>query len=122
ASVLPEDATVARAVAERLRLSNDERAWLELLASPPPHLWPARGQTALRRALHRLGSDLVRDLGLLAMAQGDAALGQPAVDAAATWTPMILPVRGQDALDAGVSAGPRVGQLLAAVESWWEEN
>ena len=122
AAVLPDDAAAARAVAERLRLSNDERAWLELLAAPPAQLWPARGPAALRHALHRLGLDLVRDLGLLAMARGDAELGRPAVEAAAEWTPVALPIRGQDALDLGVPAGPRVGQLIAAVDSWWEEN
>jgi poly(A) polymerase len=122
AAVLPDDSAVARAAAERLRLSNDERAWLELLASPPSHLWPARGAAALRRALHRLGADLVRDLGLLAISRGEGDLGQPAVDAAATWTPVVLPVRGQDALDLGVPAGPRVGRLVVAVETWWEEN
>jgi len=121
-AVLPGDAAVARAVAERLRLSNDERTWLELLAAPPAHVWPARGEAALRRALHRLGPDLVRDLGLLAIARGDIEMGRPAVDAAAVWMPVALPVRGQDALELGVPAGPRVGQLIASVESWWEEN
>lgn len=122
AALLPEDAAVARAVAERLRLSSDERAWLELLANPPASLWPAQGAAALRRALHRLGADIVRDLGLLALAHGDAATGQPAVEAAATWAPIALPVRGQDVLDLGVAAGPRVGRLIEAVEAWWEEN
>jgi poly(A) polymerase len=122
AAVLPDDAAVAQAVAERLRLSNDERAWLALLAAPPAGLWPAQGPAALRRALHRLGPDIVRDLGLLALARGDAAVGRPAVDAAATWTPVALPIRGQDALDLGVPAGPRVGRLIEAVEAWWEES
>jgi poly(A) polymerase len=122
AALLPDDAGVARLVSERLRLSNDERAWLELLARPPAPYWPAHGGTALRRALHRLGADIVRDLGLLALACGDAALGRPAVDAAATWTPVTLPVRGQDALDLGLSPGPQIGRLVEAVEAWWEEN
>jgi poly(A) polymerase len=33
-----------------------------------------------------------------------------------------LPVRGQDALDLGIPPGPRIGQLMAAVEAWWEEG
>ena len=122
AALLPDDAEVARTLAERLRLSSDERAWLVLLANPPAQLWPAHGATALRRALHRLGADLVRDLSLLALARGDAASGQPALAAAAAWTPVTLPVRGQDALDLGVPTGPRVGRLIEAVEAWWEEN
>ncbi len=121
-ALLPDDGDVARAVAERLRLSNQERDRLQTLASPPAQLWPAQGASALRRALHRLGADTVRDLGLLARARGDTALGRPAIDAAAAWTPVALPVRGQDALDLGVPRGPQVGRLIAAVEAWWEEN
>jgi poly(A) polymerase len=33
-----------------------------------------------------------------------------------------LPVKGQDAVDLGVPAGPEVGRLLAEVEKWWEEG
>lgn len=121
-ALLPDDADVARTVAGRLRLSSDERTWLELLASPPAWLWPAHGAAALRRALHRLGADLVRDLGLLALARGQRDLGEPAVAAAAGWTPVALPIRGQDALDLGVPPGPEVGRLIAAVEAWWEDS
>jgi poly(A) polymerase len=122
AAVLPDDAAAAGAVAERLRLSNDERNRLQVLASPPGTLWPARGERALRRALHRLGAATVRDLGLMAAARGDATLGQAAVEAAAAWIPVALPVRGQDALDLGVAPGPQVGRLIEAVAAWWEEN
>lgn len=122
AAVLPDDAAVAGAVAERLRLSNDERDRLQVLASPPAGLWPARDERALRRALHRLGPATVRDLGLMAAARGDAALGQAAAEAAAAWTPVVLPVRGQDALDLGVAPGRQVGRLIEAVMAWWEEN
>ena len=122
AALLPDDAAVAGAVAGRLRLSNDERARLEMLASPPARFWPAADERALRRALHRLGAAAVRNLGLLAWARGEPRLGRPAVEAAAVWSPVVLPVRGQDALDLGVPPGPQVGRLIAAVEAWWEEN
>jgi poly(A) polymerase len=105
-----------------LRLSNEERGRLIALASPPSSLWPARTPHDLRRALYRLGAPTVRDLALLAQAEGDAALGRAAYDAAKTWSPMTLPVRGQDALTLGVSPGPRVGQLIAALEAWWEDQ
>jgi poly(A) polymerase len=35
---------------------------------------------------------------------------------------LTLPVKGQDAVDLGVAAGPEVGRLLAEVEQWWEEG
>ena len=39
--------------------------------------------------------------------------------AAARWQPKRLPVGGDDILALGVPAGPRVGALLAALETWW---
>jgi poly(A) polymerase len=122
AALLPDDPEAAAAVGERLRLSNEERARLLALAAPPLALWPARTPRDLRRALYRLGAPTIRDLALLAQASGDAALGQAAYDAAKSWSPMALPVRGQDALTLGMSPGPRVGQLIAALEAWWEEQ
>jgi poly(A) polymerase len=122
AALLPDRAATAAAVAERLHLSNADRDRLVALAGPPSTVWPARGERALRKALHRLGARVVRDLGLLALARGDEALGRPALDGARGWQPVALPVKGQDALDLGVAPGPRVGELIAAVEQWWEEG
>jgi poly(A) polymerase len=38
---------------------------------------------------------------------------------AAAWQPKAFPLKGRDATARGVPAGPRVGQVLAAVEAWW---
>ncbi len=121
-ALLPDHERIARPVAERLRLSNDDRARLEVLTDPPGTFWPAVTPRELRRALHRLGPAVVRDLGLLAWAIGDIARGEPAYVAARDWVPVALPVRGQDALDLGIPPGPEVGRLIAAVEAWWEEG
>lgn len=120
AAVLPADPAGARGVAERLRLSNAERDRLMLLAGPPAALWPPPDDKALRRALHRLGVDFAGDLGLLAMAGGNAALGRQTASAVAAWQPVTLPVKGQDVLDLGVPPGPEVGRLVGEVEAWWE--
>ena len=122
AALLPDRPATATAVAERLHLSNADRDRLVALAGAPASLWPARGPQALRRALHRLGPGTVRDLALLACARDDEALGRPALQAVADWQPVTLPVKGQDALDLGLAPGPRVGELVAAVERWWEEG
>ena len=123
AALLPADAVGAAALATRLRLSNHERAWLELLATPPLAVTPALDGKARRRALHRLGASAFRDLALLDAAgrREEAGVAELLAEAAA-WTPVALPIRGQDALDRGVPAGPRVGELIAAVERWWEEG
>jgi poly(A) polymerase len=121
-ALLPDDPGVAGAVAERLRLSNAERERLVAVAGPPTALWPVHGERDLRRALHRLGMPVVRDLGLLALARGQGALGDPALKAAWSWQPVALPVKGQDAIDLGVPAGPRIGELIGAVDRWWEDG
>ncbi len=43
------------------------------------------------------------------------------LDAARDWLPVELPVKGRDLVDMGVPHGPRIGGLLAAAETWWEE-
>jgi len=122
AALLPSDAAVGAALAERLRLSNQERTRLETILSPPPDLWPAADPRALRRALYRLGAETVRDLGLLLSAAGETARGETARAAALHWVPVALPMRGQDVLDLGIKPGPAVGRLVGEVEAWWEAN
>ena len=35
------------------------------------------------------------------------------------WGDPQLPIKGADALALGVAPGPRVGELVSAVEQWW---
>jgi poly(A) polymerase len=42
-----------------------------------------------------------------------------ALGAARTWEAPRLPVSGDDILALGVPPGPRVGELLSAIEAWW---
>ncbi len=110
-------------VADHLKLSNSDRERLKVLMQVEPVLDDHTDPLRLRRALFHLGASLVSDRILLAWSrQGDA--GSPApwralLEAAAAWSPKILPVSGSDVLDLGVKAGPAVGRLLAAVEDWW---
>jgi poly(A) polymerase len=39
---------------------------------------------------------------------------------AEAWQPVEFPLKGADVVAAGIPAGPRVGELLARVERWWE--
>ena len=59
----------ARAIAARLRLSNDERDRLVILVAPPVALGPELDARARRRAFHELGAELARDLALLARSE-----------------------------------------------------
>jgi poly(A) polymerase len=121
----------AQAVATRFRLSNDDRDRLLALAAFDP-VPPVLTDRERRRRLHREGAACFRDRALLSwaddvaagrvMAGKDAEAWHGHLRASADWSAMTLPIKGADALAMGVSAGPAVGRLVAAVEAWWIEG
>ena len=129
AALLVTDVAGAAAVADRLKLSNAHRQRLRaMIGNALPD--PEGDARALRRALHRLGAETVRDLALLHWAgelvanprlpHARTAAWIAAVEAADAWQPVHFPLRGRDALALGVAHGPRIGGLLDAVAAWWE--
>lgn len=132
AALVKTDRAGAEAVAQRLRLSNQESERLATLAAPPVAVTPDLDARARRRALHRLGADTVRDLALLAWAsevaiaphgpKGRNGAWIELLDEADAWRPLTFPLKGRDALALGLAEGPRVGALLAEVEAWWEDG
>ena len=123
AALIEVDAAGAAALAERLRLSNEQRDRLAGLAPPWP-LDPAGDARAQRLALYQLGAERYRDLALLLAADG--ALDQPRraelLALAASWKPPRFPLKGRDVTNLGVPPGKRVGELLAAVRQWWQDG
>lgn len=120
----------ATAIADRLKFSNRERRRLIRAVSGGWQIDPAEPPAALARALHRLGSDSVRDRALLRWADewvanpGQARARSEAwlallrrIDA---WQPVTFPLKGRDALALGVASGPAIGRVLRRVEEWWE--
>lgn len=131
AATLHGDAAGARALAERLRFSNAERDRLERIETALPGFAPEDRPRARRRRLYELGAGLYRDLVLLHWATRRAIAPVPPEEveryednlaAAAAWRRPALPVKGRDALSLGVEKGPRVGELIAAVERWWADE
>jgi poly(A) polymerase len=123
AALLPSDATAAVRLADRLKLSNDERERFAAIVAPALAVGADMDVAARGRALYRLGRERFVDLALLAWAAEplpDAAAWRAHLAAAEAWVRPILPVGGTDVLALGLPPGPRVGELLAAVERWWE--
>ncbi len=128
ASLIGGGTGAAQSVAERFRLSNEERDRLLALASFEPLTGDLPSRTG-RRRLYAEGAALYRDRTLLSWADEiaagrlasriDAQYWQAQLREAATWHAPSLPVRGADALALGVAPGPRVGELIGAVERWW---
>ena len=122
AALLPDDVAVARAVAEKLRLSSADRDRLEELAGAGAlaHL-SARDAHKL---LYKIGAPAFRDRVRLSWAGEDAnALAwRMLMNLADSWRKPHFPFSGRDVMDAGVPEGPAVGKILSEVENWWIEN
>jgi poly(A) polymerase len=72
---------------------------------------------ALRRAFYVFGIDNCRSA--LLLAAPDAAIVRTAFITVAAWQNPVFPLRGEDMIKLGIPAGPRIGQILQAVEEWW---
>ncbi len=112
--------TDATALGKRLKLSTQQALRLDVMLAKEPALDTAAGTKAWRAGIYHLGGGLYADRLLLDV---DASGDWPAALALArTWTPPELPVSGGDALALGLTPGPRVGALIAAVEHWWVDG
>jgi poly(A) polymerase len=116
----PADPLLVRTVAGCWRLSNRDATRLEgMTTAALPSL--EANAAGLRRALYRLGPELYADLIRLAGAETGADPGL-ALRELAGWSSPKLPLGGDDLQALGLAPGPRLGKILAAVESWWLER
>jgi poly(A) polymerase len=132
AGVLDADGAGARAVGERLRLSNREIKRLGEILGRLPGFAPLTDARERRRWLYADGAALYADLLLLHWATKIGPDAKPGagfldslkaeLDAVAAWQRPVLPVKGPDVLALGVPRGPKVGRLLKQVEHWWVDG
>ena len=132
AALIATDAEGAQTLAQRWRLSNRETLRLVTLAAPPVDPDPDMDPADLKRALHQLGAETVRDLTLLAWA-GELAITPrlakkrtdgwiATLEACNDFSDVTFPLNGDDLAALGIGQGPRVGDLLGKVEDWWEQG
>lgn len=116
------DQESARALARRLKLSNEERDRLVAALGEDVKITSYMSLREMRRAIYKLGNEAFRDRVMLAWAASgnDKAQAWRALVAhAQMWTPPKLPLTGDEVMAAGVSAGPKVGLVMREVEDWW---
>lgn len=120
ASLVGDGADV-KTLAERLRLSNEERDSLVAMLSPPGTISAVLDEQALHRELYAHGAARIIDWLTLAWAENGNNIDsyRRMITAAKIWQPIALPVKGADVLALGLAAGPEIGNLLKAVEGWW---
>jgi len=132
AAMLPEDTIGHRAMAERLRLSNKQRARLAVMTNSACSPAPEMDQKERRQALYDLDADNFRDLVLLNWAQEMSIEPRhlperteqwlTLIDAADTWQQPAFPLKGGDAADLGLEQGPAIGKALKKIETWWRDG
>ena len=120
AAALP-DQGAARALARRLKLSNEERDRLVAALGEEMKLTSFMSLREMRRALYVLGAEAFRDRVMLLWAAqgGNAAQWRALVAHAQMWVRPKLPLNGDEVMKAGVPAGPKVGEVMREVEAWW---
>lgn len=126
AVLLPRDPAVAAVVAERLRLSNENRDRLIDLSGAQEAIAPGMPVTELRKLLYRLGVQRVRDRIFLRWSE-DTDISHDLswnelLNVADNWRIPEFPLSGRDVLAAGIPAGPRVGAILSQIEMDWIEG
>jgi len=123
AALAVSDPANVNAVAQRLRLSNAEAEALSEAVIVNPDIDPAQPDAAARAILYRLGPEAFRRTVYLSWARSGAAATDPAWRRRALladrWSPPKMPFGGSDVLALGVAAGPAVGDVLKAFETWW---
>ncbi len=130
AAIVPPDAARLAKLAQRLRLSKAEGAYLLAWANTPV-VRDDISEAAFDRLLYRhdpSGVSVRLKLALVTArtkAESDfeemarvARLGK-LLERVAKWKKPAFPISGADALAAGISAGPRVGELMARLEQEW---
>ena len=111
-----------KALARRLKLSNEERDRLVAALGDDVKITSYMSLREMRRAIYTIGNEAFRDRVMLAWAAagGEKAQAWRALVAhAQMWTPPKLPLSGDEVMAAGVPAGPKVGQVMREVEAWW---
>ncbi|MEM6626310.1 MAG: CCA tRNA nucleotidyltransferase [Pseudomonadota bacterium] len=122
-ALFSKDPDLMDQVARRLKLSNSERARLVAAAADQTQLKSFMSAREVRGALYAMGAHAYRDRVRLAWANDgrDETSDQwrALLAMADDWERPELPLSGEDVLAAGVPAGPKVGEVIRAVEDWW---
>ncbi|MBW8318634.1 MAG: CCA tRNA nucleotidyltransferase [Rhizobium sp.] len=130
AAIVPKDAERLAALAQRLRLSNAEAAFLDRFARAPKPNGEVT-DAAFHRELYRLGQDgVIASLKIdFAQARAQAGGDPKAMTKAGRLSALlaraekferpVFPLSGADVLAAGLAPGPKVGEALKQLEETW---
>lgn len=115
-----DDASV---LADRLRLSNDERTRLEAALLTEPALLPDTDLARAKACRFQLSLDAFQRAYIMAWARSAAdptdETWHARLRALSTWKVPDMPFKGSDVVALGVLPGPNVGIVLQHFRDWW---
>jgi len=122
-ALVVEVAEDAERLRDRLRLSNEQAAKLQRAATRAPDIGPTVPEDAAKAHLYAHGGAVYRERVLMAWAgSGDPPASEGwrlRFTLPERWNAPRFPISGTDAMALGIAAGPRVGEILRALEKWW---
>lgn len=126
-AIVPANSERAGGLADRLRLSNDERGRLQKWAGSDPFTTDIK-LDLLKKQIYRKGRQPLLDRLRLALASEmplDTAAPDKlpeSISLAEGWEIPKFPLQGKDLLAAGFQPGPAMGDLLVRLEDAWIES
>lgn len=120
-SLFWKDARAVHAIANQLKMSNEERQRLNWAAKDDTPIRAGMSAQDMRRSVYEIGAGVFRDRVLLQWAGDGAAWAQIYADAG-EWERPVMPVSGDDLLERNVTEGPAIGEALRRLESAWIDS
>ncbi|RYY96542.1 MAG: CCA tRNA nucleotidyltransferase [Alphaproteobacteria bacterium] len=117
-----KDAPVVHAVANQLKLSNDERRRLNWSAKDETPLSSDITPKALRASLYRSTQQVIRDRVTLEWANDNSPAWRSILSQIDTWQRPTMPITGADLLANNIPEGPQLGATLRKLESLWVKS
>ena len=126
-AITPHDEARRKALAERLKLSNDDKQRL-IAHAMQPEISVDLSAIALRKMIYLGSHQAIKDRLYMSYANARAKNGPLGDDVlkfaalikcAKDYIAPIFPLKGSDLAEQGVSAGPQMGQLLKQLENDW---
>ena len=124
AALLP--ANDVRTVADKLRLSNQQRDRLVDLCGAREKIVSYLSVKEVRKLLYLVGAARFKDRVFLKWAEdtkaSNAIQWRALLALADSWQRPRFPLTGQNVIAAGVPQGPLIGRILSEVEEWWIDS
>ncbi len=117
-----KDAAAVHDVANRLKMSNDERHRLNWAVQHDAPLWGGITEQEVRTALYNAGQQTIRDRLMLEWAGDGTADWSEVLTLVDAWQRPTMPVSGADLLKQGLAEGPAIGDSLRKLETAWIES